>query len=194
MLLHSNAQDLIDEFWRARNAQKAAAAGRKSVTKSASVATKKRRTSVSMSDEEEEPAPKKRGRPPKAKSASDDEAPKSKSAPKKPAKINGTTSKKPTRTLMDDDEVDEMYEDMTKWQSAATWSHLVDRIDTVERQEDGELYVYFKLYVTIVQVCDHYCSFGLRKSSVSTTKDRLCKEPTRICKKKMPELVSLVSV
>lgn len=35
---------------------------------------------------------------------------------------------------------------MGKHANSASWEHLVESVDTVERNEDGELYVYFTLY------------------------------------------------
>ena len=108
-----------------------------------------RKSSVSISETEDEPAPKKRGRPPKAKKVSDDEAPKSKAATGRSAKTNGTSKKTRNANGADhEDEPDEGYESMKQWKDTPSWTNLVEQIDTVERQKDGELYVYFKLYVT----------------------------------------------
>lgn len=46
---------------------------------------------------------------------------------------------------MDEDAEDSSYVDMKKWENAPSWEHLVDHIDTVERTEDGKLFVYFQL-------------------------------------------------
>ena len=47
---------------------------------------------------------------------------------------------------MDEDvEEEPTYVDMKKWASAPSWEHLVHHIDTVERTDDGKLYVYFQL-------------------------------------------------
>lgn len=155
-----NAQALIDEFW--RNQPKNTKGGRKSDVKGTASAVKKRMPVPKESDEESAPAPKKRGRPPKAKSPSDDEMdveeippPKKPRAEKKGA--NGTASAKArpkTKAALspepiDEDAEEDAYQDMSKYKNAESWEHLVDHIDTVERQDDGTLFVYFRLYVPV---------------------------------------------
>ena len=81
----------------------------------------------------------------------DDEVEEVKEAPKKAPKKSASArkSKAASPGPMDMEEDDERYEDMRRWRDAPSWNHLVDHIDTVERQEDGKLYVYFRLYVPI---------------------------------------------
>ena len=73
-------------------------------------------------------------------------------AKKGPRKSVGSASAKKGKAAspkaMDED--DENYEDMKRWKDTPSWAHLVDHIDTVERQEDGKLYVYFRLYVVVL--------------------------------------------
>lgn len=56
----------------------------------------------------------------------------------------------PARQNKDDDAMDEdpvqEFGDMRKWKDTPSWEHLVDHIDTVEKTEDGKLWVYFQLY------------------------------------------------
>lgn len=148
------------------------------------------------SDEEPTPAPKKRGRPPKAKTPSDDEMdveevppPKKPRAEKKGAsgtasakakpKAKATSSPEPMEEDAEDEE--EAYQDMSKYKSVETWEHLVDHIDTVERQDDGQLYVYFRLYVPISGVCWYTltrCTGNPRKQSSLCAESHLL--PARI--------------
>lgn len=51
---------------------------------------------------------------------------------------------------------DKKYVDMKKWKDATSWEHLVECIDTVERMDNGELLVYFTLYV-----CGPWTSFRI---------------------------------
>lgn len=58
---------------------------------------------------------------------------------------------------MDEDVTEEPYASMKRWSDATSWEHLVDHIDTVEKTEDGKLYVYFQLYVPDLRSADR-CS------------------------------------
>ncbi len=104
-------------------------------------------------EEEVTPAPtqKKRGRPLKTSNARavSEEQEEEKEAPskKKQRKSTGGKAANGRRTSVaaaDKDEEDE-YADMKQWAEATTWEHLIESIDTVERTDDGELYVYFTL-------------------------------------------------
>jgi len=76
---------------------------------------------------------------------------------KKPKKSNGAEAKpkrgatsKKTLEVSQDDEDQEMDDDapigdMKKYLKIATWEHLVQEIDTVERTPKGQLEVYFRL-------------------------------------------------
>ena len=158
-----NAKDLIEEFWKKQ--PKVTKSGRKSDVKESGSAARRRKTATpEESDAESAPAPKKRGRPPKTKPASEDDEmdveevppPKKPRAEKKITSGTASSKAKSKRVLsaepMDEDEVEkekEAYVDMSKYKNAETWEHLVDHIDTVERQDDGQLYVYFRLYVVV---------------------------------------------
>lgn len=61
---------------------------------------------------------------------------------KKPRKSTGKGGKRGAVTTEDQDEE---YTDMKKWKDLATWEHLVESIDTVERTDNNELLVYFTL-------------------------------------------------
>ncbi|KAH7924158.1 hypothetical protein BV22DRAFT_1013884 [Leucogyrophana mollusca] len=70
---------------------------------------------------------------------------------KKPRKSNGATQKKTTTTKKkvepadeDDDEEIVPIGSMEKHMSIPSWENIVDKIDTIERGEDGQLYVFFR--------------------------------------------------
>lgn len=116
-------------------------------------AAKTLKSPVKDADSEvEDPPAKKRGRPSKAASPpSDDEAESLPVKQKNPRKSTGTTAAKGPRRKSNADAMDEdvesttKYIDMHKLKEAGTWEHLVQSIDTVERTDSGELYVYFTL-------------------------------------------------
>ena len=72
-----------------------------------------------------------------------------------PTNGGGASASKKTKAVsvepMDQDDEDN-YESMKKWADAPSWAHLVDHIDTVERQQDGRLWVYFKLCALMVKL------------------------------------------
>ncbi|KAJ2991661.1 hypothetical protein NUW54_g8135 [Trametes sanguinea] len=141
------AQDLIAEFW--KHHKKGA---RKSDVKPK--ATPKPRKSSAKADSDVEstaPAKKRRGgmRPPKQK---------------KPRKSAAKTNNRRKSHADVSDEDGETYADLRKIKDVASWEHLVESIDTVERTEHGDLFVYFTL--------KHGKGHAREKSD--------------ICKKKMP--------
>ncbi|KAI0794104.1 hypothetical protein C8Q74DRAFT_1365627 [Fomes fomentarius] len=168
------AKELISEFWK-KNGKKGGP--RKSETKPKPTPKQPRKSAASkedVSEMEEEvttaPTQKKRGRPPRTSNARavSEEQEEEKEAPskKKQRKSTGGKAANGRRTSVataDKDEEDE-YADMKQWAEATTWEHLIESIDTVERTDDGELYVYFTL--------KHDKGHGRERSD--------------ICKKKMP--------
>ncbi|RPD64176.1 hypothetical protein L226DRAFT_533488 [Lentinus tigrinus ALCF2SS1-7] len=172
------AKELIQEFW--KNNSKKGAPARKSDAKPKPTPKPRKsvgRAATAEESEVEETAPpaKKRGRPSKASARSlseeqepDEEAPKKKSR-KGPTAAKSASARRAVTRLEDSDEDEEerTYVDMKKWKDIATWEHLVEYIDTVERMEDGGLLVYFTL--------KHGKGFG--------------KEPADVCKQKMPNLL-----
>jgi len=92
---------------------------------------------------------KKRGRPKKDELPSDkmeirDEDEDEHRAKKKPRKSNGLSRQDNKR---DSDE--EVVGNMKKHMKVPSWEELIETIDTVEREEDGELYVFFTLSVIL---------------------------------------------
>lgn len=92
---------------------------------------------------------KKRGRPRKEELPSDkqelrDDDEDEHRAKKKPRKSNGVARQDNKR---DSDEDDEIIGNMKKHMKVSSWEDLIESIDTVEREGDNELYVFFTLQV-----------------------------------------------
>ncbi|PCH44429.1 hypothetical protein WOLCODRAFT_139005 [Wolfiporia cocos MD-104 SS10] len=157
-----NAQDLIDEYW---NSQKKKG-GRKSTSSASKPPAAKGRQSEPSKEESPELddiRPKKRGRPSRSIKKAEEQDEEQEQLVRESKKIKTTKSKLSKSNDMDDSDV-ELIDMKTKYAGAATWEHLVDHIDTVERGDDDELYVYFTL----------------RKNKARA------KETTTVCKDKMP--------
>ncbi|KAG1877364.1 hypothetical protein F4604DRAFT_2005494 [Suillus subluteus] len=144
----ANAQDLINKYW--ENKRKASKGGPRKSTDAGRPKTGRKSTIV---DETREPtlSAKKRSRPKKADqeeqsekeqeaSSDDDDA----RAKKKPRKSQGASAKKLTKQLAEDEEV-VTFGSMKKHMTIASWENLVETIDTIERGDEGNLYVYFKI-------------------------------------------------
>ncbi len=138
------AKALIAEFWKRNNK-----GGQNSKPVKPKPAANTRKSPVKDVDSEaEDPPAKKRGRPPRP---SDDEAESPPAKQKKPRKSAGTAAAKGPRSKSNADATDEdvetatKYTDIHEFEEAGAWEHLIQSIDTVERTESGELYVYFTL-------------------------------------------------
>ncbi|KAI9067986.1 hypothetical protein FKP32DRAFT_1672693 [Trametes sanguinea] len=158
------AMDLIAEFWKHHKK-----GSRKSDVKPKAT-PKPRKSSVKADSDVDSTAPaKKRGRQSKstpARAASDEED--EEDAPpkqKKPRKSAAKTNNRRKSHADVSDEDGETYADLRKIKDVASWEHLVESIDTVERTEKGDLFVYFTL--------KHGKGHAREKSD--------------ICKKKMPQ-------
>ncbi|KAI0924886.1 hypothetical protein AcV7_009595 [Taiwanofungus camphoratus] len=168
-----NAAVLIEEYWRKNKKEKKG--GRKSIgpgPKPSVTKGRKSSTARGESSEVEEPRPKKRGRLPKVKSPSeeqeDEDNNEDEAREKKKPRKSVTQKAKASPEPMDEDEgEEESFKSMKPWMSSATWEHVVDTIDTVERTLDGRLIVYFTL------------KGGKGRG----------REDTKICKDKMPKKV-----
>ncbi|KAG0698222.1 hypothetical protein DFH29DRAFT_942360 [Suillus ampliporus] len=142
----ANAQDLIKKYW--ENKRKASKGPRKSIDVGK---TKAGRKSTTV-EEPREPTPpaKKRSRPKKADQEQSEKEQEASSdnddarAKKKPRKSQGASAKKVNKQLADDEE-EIAIGSMKKHLTIASWENLVETIDTIERGEDGNLYVYFKI-------------------------------------------------
>ncbi|KAG2142822.1 uncharacterized protein EDB93DRAFT_1252086 [Suillus bovinus] len=144
----ANAQDLITKYW--ENKRKVSRGGPRKSTDTGKPKTGRKSTVVEDTRGSTPPA-KKRSRPKKADqeersekeqepSTDDDEA----RAKKKPRKSQGASAKKATKQLAEDEEV-VTFGSMKKHMTIASWENLVETIDTIERGDEGDLYVYFKI-------------------------------------------------
>lgn len=126
-----NAFGLIEEFWK-KNSKKA----KKIDTKTP------KRPRKSTADEADVSTTKKRGR-------------KSQVAESEPGDNAGTSGaraiKKPRKSapppkkeeIVSDEEI--IYNDMEQYMGTANWENLITNVDTIEREDDGGLVVYFTL-------------------------------------------------
>ncbi|KAG6328040.1 hypothetical protein ID866_11049 [Astraeus odoratus] len=139
--------ELIDEFWAQRRKNKMAPRKSEPVrSKPKSISAKPSRKSLAQESSPEAEAPtKKRARAKNAEAESepevvdvDSEEPRAK---KKPRKSNGANRKVEKADSEDEVEIG----DMKKYMTTPTWEHVVESVDTVERDADGELIVYFTL-------------------------------------------------
>lgn len=142
-----NALELIQDFWARRRRNKPGPRKSEPIkSKPRNVAAKPSRKSlVQDSSPEAEAASKKRGRPKKAEPESepeviaDDEEPRAK---KKARKSEGTSRKAAEKP---ESVEEEPIGNMKKHMQVSSWEHLVESVDTVERNSDGDLFVYFTL-------------------------------------------------
>ncbi|KAL4066125.1 hypothetical protein J3A83DRAFT_360255 [Scleroderma citrinum] len=143
-----NAQELIDDFWAQRRKNKVGPRKSEPIkSKPKPVAAKPSRKSLAQdsSPEVAEVPTKKRGRPRKSGVDSDIEVigadDEESRAKKKSRKSDGATR------VADKPESEEEVEigTMKTHLNVASWEHLVESVDTVERNLDGELIVYFTL-------------------------------------------------
>jgi len=142
----ANAQDLINKYW--ENKRKVSRGGPRKSTDTSKPKTSRK---SAVADETREPtlSVKKRSRPKKAEEESDKEQEASSDddearAKKKPRKSQGASAKKVTKPLAEDEE-EVTFGSMKKHMTIASWENLVETIDTIERGEEGDLYVYFKI-------------------------------------------------
>lgn len=145
------AKELIADFWSRQGKKKGDKTGRKSDPKPKGATRRPVAISVESTPEPAQ-ATKKRGRP-KMRQTSDDEGDEEDDtrSRKRGRKSNGTTRKaSPSPSPSDrDSPAVELLEPSTikKWRSLPSWEAHIETIDTVERIGDGELVIYFKLYV-----------------------------------------------
>ncbi|KZS94615.1 hypothetical protein SISNIDRAFT_453567 [Sistotremastrum niveocremeum HHB9708] len=133
------AQDLITEYWEKKG-------GRPSPTKGRGKATKGRKSGASNAsaasvEPSEKASASKRSNQRKRKLSeeTEDEAP---SASKRKARESTADSVPQAITVDDDDEIGNMQQ----WMSKKNWESIVKEINTVERDANGELLIYFTLH------------------------------------------------
>ncbi|KAI6149173.1 hypothetical protein BKA82DRAFT_3976949 [Pisolithus tinctorius] len=147
-----NALELIQDFWARRRRNKPGPRKSEPIkSKPRNVAAKPSRKSlVQDSSPEAEGASKKRA---------DDEEPRAK---KKARKSEGTSRKAAEKP---ESVEEEPIGNMKKHMQVSSWEHLVESVDTVERNSDGDLFVYFTLYAS----------------------NFLVRENSRVCAEKFPQ-------
>jgi len=128
-----NAKDLVDEFWRKNPHKKRQ--GRKSLDK------RPKKLQEYDSDGDSSTAKKKRGRKTSTKAESDDEMDVDQPVRKKKA----TRLSKTREPSQDDNDSEVVLQTMETYMAVKNWEHLVKAVDTVERESNGELYIYFTL-------------------------------------------------
>lgn len=140
-----NAQELIDRFWAEKKKSKAGPRKSEPVKLKPKLVEKPSRKSLADVDSSVEPDTgiKKRGRPRKDELPSEarDEEEDEQRAKKRPRKSNGV-SRKDNKPESEDEET---VGNMKKHMKVPSWEELIETIDTVEREDDGELYVFFTL-------------------------------------------------
>lgn len=120
-------------------------------------AQKRGRTSlskpISISEEEEDDRPKTKKTKTTSVSASATKKSVAKSASVTKPATHKKRPKEPTPEAEEDVVEEDEYTDLKKWEREPSWEGIVERIDTVERTSDGELYVYFTLFVYLLVSC-----------------------------------------
>jgi hypothetical protein len=150
----SNAADLIKKYW--DNKRKASKGGPRKSTDTGK-AKPTRKSTAAQETRESTPPAKKRSRPQKDEQEQSEKEQEASSngdnddarAKKKPRKSQGASAKKAKKQLADDGE-EVAVGNMKKHMTIASWENLIDTIDTIERDDDGELYVYFKMSVASI--------------------------------------------
>ncbi|OAX41028.1 hypothetical protein K503DRAFT_768025 [Rhizopogon vinicolor AM-OR11-026] len=141
-----NAADLINKYW---DIKRKASKGAPRKSTDTGKAKSGRKSTTTQETREPTPPAKKRSRPKKdepvpseKEQASSDGDIDDARAKKKPRKSQGASAKK-VRLAEDEEEV--TVGNMKKHMTIASWETLVETIDTIERGDDGQLYVYFKI-------------------------------------------------
>ncbi|KAJ3817715.1 hypothetical protein F5880DRAFT_1603014 [Lentinula raphanica] len=123
----SNAQELIDNYWRKKNAQTSARKGRKSIAAESPEPSKKRRKSLKEDIEQDE----------------EDQSSKKKRAIRKKSETF-ESEPEPEEEEENSSVANESF--MQRYMSKMSWETLISRVDTVEKPNDSdELIVYFRL-------------------------------------------------
>ena len=156
----SGAKELIAEYWLRHGKKKGEKLGRKSDVRSKASPRHPVAPSVEPSAEPISATTKKRGRSrqkTKPESA-DEDAEEDTRTRKRGRKSNGISRKSPPSPVSSDEAhpSPELLEPSTikKWGNLPSWERHIQTIDTVERTDDGVLFIYFKLYVVRLYICD----------------------------------------
>lgn len=163
------AKELITEYWSRQGKKKGDKTGRKSDPKPKAWGRRPVANSVE-STPERTPPPKKRGRDrSKAKPDSDHESAgeeEDSRSRKRGRKSIGATRKVSPSPASSSDRASPVVallepSGIKKWESLPSWERYVEVIDTVEKTEDGDLFIYFKLCVFRLSLCTLSDSLGM---------------------------------
>jgi len=170
----TGAKELITEYWARQGKKKGEKGGRKSDARP-KAATRRPVAASVESTPEPVPGTKKRGRDrQKAKSGSgeedaeeEEEDTRSRKRGRRSNGVNRKASPSPASSSDRGSPVVDLFEPsaVKKWRNLPSWERHVDTIDTVEKTEDGDLLIYFKL----------------------KGEKTACKENSRICAEKFPQ-------
>jgi len=165
------AKELITEYWLHHGKKKGEKSGRKSDVRPKASPRRPVAPSVEPFSEPTSTATKKRGRlrqKTKAESA-DEDAEEDTRSRKRGRKSNGINRKSSPSPASSDEAhpSPELLEPSTikKWGNLPSWERHIQTIDTVERTDDGDLFIYFKL----------------KGEKVG------CKENSKVCAEKFPQ-------
>ena len=186
------AKELITEYWARQGKKKGEKGGRKSDTKPKAATRRPVAASVDSTPEPAQ-ATKKRGRP-KAKLDSDDEVGDEEEdtrSRKRGRKSNGVTRKVSPSPASSSDRASPAVEllepsGIKKWGNLPSWERHIEAIDTVEKTDDGDLFIYFKLYVVLLSTCATPDNAEILSRKGEKT---ACKENSRICAERFPQQV-----
>jgi chromobox protein 5 len=188
------AKELIAEYWARQGKKKGEKGGRKSDTKPKAATRRPVAASVESTPEPAQ-ATKKRGRDrPRAKSGSDDEVGDEEEdvrSRKRGRKSNGVTRKASPSPASSSDRASPVVDllepsAIKKWGNLPSWERHVEAIDTVEKTDDGDLFIYFKLYVVLLSTCTISDNVEILSRKGEKT---ACKENSRICAERFPQQV-----
>ncbi|KAF8273206.1 hypothetical protein EI94DRAFT_1716891 [Lactarius quietus] len=165
------AKELISDYWSRHGKKKGEKAGRKSDVRSKASPRRPVAPSVEPSSEPISTATKKRSRlRQKARAESADEDAEEDTRSRKRGRKSNGISRKSSPSPASSDEAHpspELLEPSTikKWGNLPSWERHIQTIDTVERTDDGDLFIYFKL----------------KGEKVG------CKENSKVCAEKFPQ-------
>jgi|SRR6266850_3105239 len=188
------AKELITEYWARQGKKKGEKGGRKSDTKPKAATRRPVAASVESTPEPTQ-ATKKRGRDrPKPKLGSDDEVGDEEEdtrSRKRGRKSNGVSRKASPSPASSSDRASPVVEllepsAIKKWGNLPSWERHIEAIDTVEKTEDGDLSIYFKLSAVLLSACTISDSMKILSRKGEKT---ACKENSRICAEKFPQQV-----
>jgi len=157
---YRGAKELITEYWARQGKKKGEKGGRKSDTRPKAATRRQVAASVESTPEPVQ-GTKKRGRDrQKAKSGSseedaeEEEDTRSRKRGRRSNGVNRKASPSPASSSDRGSPVVDLLEPsaIKKWKNLPSWERHIDTIDTVEKTEDGILFIYFKMWVVRLSV------------------------------------------